>query len=86
MPRISSLAFHDIRCEAFAIFCSTTEGVSADFLSSMCQRNLRFFVLNYKVIFSGVGAFNHLFGPGRGKFEKKFKNFKCPGGCPGWGC
>ena len=33
-----------------------------------------------------MGAFDHLFGPGRGKFEKKiFQKFKCPGGCPGGG-
>ena len=37
----------------------------------MCQCNLRLFVLNYQVIFPGVGAFDHLFGPGRGEFEKK---------------
>ena len=28
-----------------------------------------------------MGAFDHLFGPGRGEFEKKcFQKFKCPGG------
>ena len=29
-------------------------------------------MLNYDVIFSGVGAFDHLFGPGREEFEQKF--------------
>ena len=38
------------------------------------------------VIFPRVGAFEQLFGPGRGEFEQKlFQKFKCPGGCPG-GC
>ena len=33
-----------------------------------------------------MGAFEQLFGPGRGEFEQKiFQKFKCPGGCPG-GC
>ena len=30
------------------------------------------------------GAFEQLFGLGRGEFEQKFcKKYKCPGGCPG---
>ena len=37
-----------------------------------CQLNLRFFVLNYEVIFPGVGAFEELSDPGRGEFEQKF--------------
>ena len=33
-----------------------------------------------------MGAFEQLFGTGRGEFEQKiFQKFKCPGGCPG-GC
>ena len=32
------------------------------------------------------GAFEQLFGLGRGEFEQIFsKKFKCPGGCPGGG-
>ena len=31
-----------------------------------------------------MGAFEQLFGSGRGEFEQKLsKKFKCPGGCPG---
>ena len=52
------------------IGCSTTEGVSAVFLSFVCLSNV-----------PGVGAFDHQngpqcgafgrhFGPGRGKFEQ----------------
>ena len=37
MPESFSLPFFAIGCETFAIFSSTTEGVSADFLSLMCQ-------------------------------------------------
>ena len=46
--------------------------------------------------FPGVGAFDHLewtydgafeqlFGLGRGEFEQKFSKIQMPGGCPG-GC
>ena len=43
-------------------------------------------MLNYYEIFPGVGAFNHLFGPGRGEFEKKFsKNSNARGVARGGG-
>ena len=100
MPRMSSLAFHNIRCEAFDIFCSTAEGISADFLSSMhvpvkleilCAELLR-----NLVIFPEVGAFDHPkwtydgafeqpSGPGRGNLNKNFQKFRCPGGVGGRG-
>ena len=42
-------------------------------------------MLNYfKSNLPGVGAFDHLFGPGRGEFEKKFsKNSTARGVAPG---
>ena len=41
-------------------------------------------MLNYDVIFSGVGAFDHLFSPGKEKFSKNSNDRgSCPGGCPG---
>ena len=39
-------------------------------------------MLNYYVIFPGVGAFDHLFGPGGGNLKKIPQKFKCPGGFP----
>ena len=43
-------------------------------------------MLNYDVIFSGVGAFDHLFGPGREEFEQKFsKNSNARGVARGGG-
>ena len=47
-------------------------------------------MLNYQVIFPGLGAFDHLSGPGRGEFGQKFsKNSDAGGGgggLPGRGC
>ena len=43
-------------------------------------------MLNYQVISPGVGAFDHLFGPGRGEFEKNFsKNSNARGVAQGGG-
>ena len=43
-------------------------------------------MLNYLVIFPGVGAFDHPFGPGRGEFEKSFsKNSNAQGVARGGG-
>ena len=36
-------------------------------------------MLNYDVILSGVGAFDHLFGPGREEFSKNFPKIQMPG-------
>ena len=45
-----------------------------------CQLNLRFFVLNYEVIFQGVGAFEQLSDPGVGNLNKNFPKIQMPGG------
>ena len=48
-----------------------------------CQLNLRFFVLNYEVIFQGVGAFEQLSDPGVGNLNKNFPKIQMHGGLPG---
>ena len=39
------------------------------------------YLYNKMVYFPGVGAFEQLFGSGRGNLNINFPKFKCPGGC-----
>ena len=80
-----NFTFYNIGCKAFAIFSSTTEGLSADFLISMClpgKLEIPCAENSNLVIFPEVGAIDHLkwtydeafeqlFGPGRGGFQQR---------------
>ena len=74
MPRISKL---NVGCEAFAIFCSTTESVSVDFLSQGW---------GHLITWNGpmMGHFNSFSASGSGELWKKnIPNYS--GGLPGGG-
>ena len=89
MPRISSLAFHGIRCEAFAIFCSTTEGVFNN------RRRLSFIhvpvkleILCAELLSNFPGGWGHLItflARGGGNLKKHFPKIQMLGGLSGGG-
>ena len=80
MPRISSFSFFmlNVGCEAFAIFCATTESISVDFLSRG---------LGHLITWNGpmMGHLNSFSASGVVNLNKKFPKIQMPGGCPRWG-
>ena len=77
-PESLSFFMLDFGCEAFAIFCSTTESVSVDFLSRGW---------GHMITWNGpmMGHLNSFLASGVVNLNKDFPKIQMPRGLPGWG-